>query len=106
MALLADLAQVFLGETPRMIATLQEAVRQRNTEKIERAAHSLKGSVSTFAAKDAIDAAYKLEMIGREGRMDAAESAAESLAHEVVRLRAALEELIVSLEKAPGVILQ
>jgi two-component system, sensor histidine kinase and response regulator len=56
-ALLADLAQVFLDECPRMVGAIQDAVKRRDAAAIERAAHSLKGSVSMFAAKDAIEAA-------------------------------------------------
>ena len=75
-------------------SSLREAVQRRDAAGIERAAHSLKGSVSTFAAKDAVDAASKLEVIGRDARLEVADAAGASLVHEVARLRKALEELI------------
>jgi HPt (histidine-containing phosphotransfer) domain-containing protein len=91
-SLLADLAQVFLEESPHMLADVQEAVQRKDASAIERAAHSLKGSIATFAAKDAFEVAMKLETIGREGRVEAAEAASASVVSEVGRLRVALED--------------
>ena len=102
-SLLADLAQIFLDECPRMLGAIQEAVQRRDAAAIERAAHSLKGSVSTFAAKDAVDAALKLEIIGRDARIEVAETAAASALHEVARLRTALQELIAGQQHASEV---
>jgi hypothetical protein len=61
----------------------------------------LKGSVSTFAAQGAIDAALKLERIARSGELTSAEDAYTSLAAEIRRLRAALESLIAA-QNAPA----
>jgi len=102
-ALLANLAQVFLEESPRMIGAVQAAVQNKDAAGIERAAHSLRGSVSMFAAKDAVEATSKLEIIGREARVEVAEAAVASVLHEVARLRTAFEELIGGQQRVPEV---
>ena len=72
--LLADLAKLFCEESPRMLSAIQEAIARKNAEALERAAHSLKGSVATFAAPRAFDLALKLERLGRANDFDNAES--------------------------------
>jgi HPt (histidine-containing phosphotransfer) domain-containing protein len=60
---------------------------------IERAAHTIKGSVGNFAAKAAFDAAMELERIGRDGTLDQAEAARVRLEDELDRLKPALAAL-------------
>jgi len=90
-ALFADLAQLFCEESDRMLSAVQAAVEAKNADELHRAAHFLKGSVATFAAKPALDAALKLEAIARSGDLSGADAAAVSLAEEIRRLRAVLE---------------
>jgi HPt (histidine-containing phosphotransfer) domain-containing protein len=56
------------------LAELRQAVEQRDACKIENAAHALKGSVANFGAGTAVDAAFRLEQMGRAGELS--ESAA------------------------------
>jgi two-component system sensor histidine kinase/response regulator len=49
-ALLADLARLFCEESPKMMAAIQYGIEHKNADALERAAHSLKGSLSMFAA--------------------------------------------------------
>ena len=46
--LLADLAKLFCEESPKMMAAVREAVEARDPERLQRAAHSLKGAVATW----------------------------------------------------------
>ena len=48
-SLLADLARLFLEEGPKMLVAIQTAVFEKDAARLERAAHSIKGTVSTFA---------------------------------------------------------
>jgi two-component system, sensor histidine kinase and response regulator len=90
-ALFADLAHLFCDESERMLSSIQDAVIRQNADELHRATHFLKGSVATFAAKAALDAALKLEAIARSGDLTSADTAAASLAEEIRRLRLALE---------------
>jgi CheY-like chemotaxis protein len=101
-ALLADLARLFLDESPNMLAALQTALAENDAARLERAAHSLKGAVSTFAARDAVDAALKLERLGRAGDLEEAPQACDALESQLERLRIALQALAGAGEQVPG----
>jgi two-component system, sensor histidine kinase and response regulator len=89
-ALLADLANLFSDESPRMLSAIQEAIADKNGEALERAAHSLKGSVATFAARPAVELALKLERQGRANELDDAARVFGLLSTEIERVKSAL----------------
>ena len=61
---------------------------------LERAAHKLKGSMGSFGAARAAEAALRLEIMGRDGEFAQVEEAGADLEHEVARLREALTTFI------------
>ena len=63
--LLRDVARLFLEEYPVLLLEIRQAVAAQDAEALQRAAHSLKGSVSNFGADAAYNAASMLEMMGR-----------------------------------------
>jgi HPt (histidine-containing phosphotransfer) domain-containing protein len=67
--LLKELAQLFLEECPRLMAELRAAYEKSDARQVERSAHALKGSVANFGAQPAVDAAYKIEQLGRGGTL-------------------------------------
>jgi two-component system, sensor histidine kinase and response regulator len=91
--LLADLAKLFCEESPKLLSAVQDAVAKRDTAALKRAAHSLKGSLSTFAARDATEAALRLEDLARAGELEGAEDAYRLLVAQLERLKQALEGL-------------
>ncbi len=66
--LLCEVAELFLNDYPDMLEKLRTAVSARDASALEHYAHSLKGSVSTFGAKGAFDAALALEKKGAQRR--------------------------------------
>ncbi|MEO8051121.1 MAG: Hpt domain-containing protein [Acidobacteriota bacterium] len=70
--LLREIAELFIKECPRAFAAIQEAVENGDAAKLESAAHALKGSVANFGAKDAVEAAFRLEQMGRSKKMSEA----------------------------------
>src|SRR5215469_6373832 len=62
---LREVAGLFLEESPRLMAAVEQAVQTGDGQRIASAAHSLKGSVSTFCAQRAYEAAGALETTGR-----------------------------------------
>jgi CheY-like chemotaxis protein len=88
--LLQEIAALFLDELPHLTDAIQDALVKQDSNALERAAHKLKGSVGSFGARRAYDAAYRLEVIGREGRLAEADAAWSDLEGDVERLRAAL----------------
>jgi PAS domain S-box-containing protein len=91
--LMKEIADMFLEESPILMGTMREALSRCDSIALERAAHTVKGSVGNFAAKPAFQAAQRVEQIGRDGNMSEAEEAYKALEDELERLRPALTAL-------------
>ncbi len=83
----------FLEKCPEMLAGVRDAVARQDGPALEFGAHTLKGAVGNFFAKAAWNAALRLETLGHEGKLDAAEQAVAALEAELERLRPALAAL-------------
>jgi CheY-like chemotaxis protein len=102
-ALLADLSKLFCEESPRLLSAVRDAVAKRDSNALQRAAHSLKGSVSTFAAQDALNAVLKVEAIGQSKNLDGAADACALLEKEIERLQLALVSLGSGYQQLAGI---
>jgi PAS domain S-box-containing protein len=91
--LLRDLVRLFLADCPQRVAEIKEAIRRSDAEALGRAAHSLKGSVGNFAAKNAFAAAQRLETMGRDGDLDHASEACITLEADLALLSEELRGL-------------
>ena len=78
--LLQEVAKLFLEEYPGLMAEIREGIEIQDANRVERAAHSLKGSVANFASEAAWEAAFALEKMGREKQLNDAQSAYAHLA--------------------------
>jgi len=87
-----EIIEMFLQECPKLLEGVRQATEQRNASLLERAAHTLKGSVGDIAAPQAFDAACTLEMIAREGKFEGADAA-------LMSLEVALDRLVPELRK-------
>jgi CheY-like chemotaxis protein/HPt (histidine-containing phosphotransfer) domain-containing protein len=96
--LLQEIIALFLNDCPALLSEIRNAYQQRDPERLERAAHTLKGSVSNFAAEGAVNAALALENIGRNRDLSDTAAAIMHLEKEIERVR---EELII-LDKETG----
>jgi two-component system, sensor histidine kinase and response regulator len=85
-----ELVQVFLEESTRQIEQIHTGIANGDAKLVERSAHSIKGSASTFAAKPSTEAARHLEVLGREGKFAEFVPALTALEEELELLRAAL----------------
>jgi HPt (histidine-containing phosphotransfer) domain-containing protein len=88
--LLAELVETFEVECPRLLNATREAVAGADSHALERAAHSLKGSIGTFCAPAAFEAAGRLEQLGRDGDLTEAEAALTALEAEITQVQGAL----------------
>jgi HPt (histidine-containing phosphotransfer) domain-containing protein len=91
--LLRELVVVFLDSCGSLMAELRQAVTRRDREAVQRTAHSLKGSVSNFAARAASEAALRLETMARAGDLTQVEEAYAALAAAIELLKPALAAL-------------
>jgi HPt (histidine-containing phosphotransfer) domain-containing protein len=90
--LIREVVELFLEGRPRQMSAIREAVEHADAPALNRAAHSLKGSVSNFAAPAAFQAAQKLEGIGREGDLSEAGEAFRLLEQQVSLLQSAMDD--------------
>jgi HPt (histidine-containing phosphotransfer) domain-containing protein len=72
------------------LARIQTAIIHGDGRALERAAHSLKGTVMSFGAQTAGAAALRLEVMGRGGDLTQAAMACAELEREVAQLGQAL----------------
>ena len=91
--LLREVARLFLGEYPTLMAEIRNAARKNDHDALQRAAHSMKGSVSNFGADGVYQAAFALERLGRQGDLASINDCIERLDHALETIRPALEEL-------------
>jgi HPt (histidine-containing phosphotransfer) domain-containing protein len=91
--LLKEIAALFLGEYPKILDELRSAAERGDARRLERTAHSLKGSVSNFGACPAVAAAGSLEAMGRAGRLEQAAPVIRDLERALAALGAELERL-------------
>ncbi len=91
--LLEEVAQLFLDTSPDLFTAIGHAVEARDARALERAAHTLKGSVGNFGADATFQAALQLEKMGRSGNLTGVDEAYHALETEMNRLRPALATL-------------
>jgi len=91
--LLAEMVGALLEDCPRLVASIREAVARGDARLLERAAHTLKGSVGNFGASAAAAAALRLEQMGRQGELAQAGEACTALDREIERLKPILAGL-------------
>jgi CheY-like chemotaxis protein len=91
--LLSELGELFLSECPQRLAEIRQAILEQDAIRLEQRAHAFKGSVGNFAAREAFEAAGRLERDGRERDWAQAEADWSALEASVDRLKPALVEL-------------
>jgi PAS domain S-box-containing protein len=93
-ALLAEMAELWLADSAKQMQRLQVGFESGDAVIIERAAHALKGSVGTFQATVALEAAKDLEMSAKSGDMVRARKALETLWRQVELVKQDVSQLV------------
>lgn len=94
-ALLREIAALFLDELPALRGRIGDSVRDRDARTLEEAAHCLKGSVGNFGLNAAFQAAFDLEVLARSQALDGIEE-------RHARLESALDALVLALADVAG----
>ncbi|MDG3005452.1 hybrid sensor histidine kinase/response regulator [Paludisphaera mucosa] len=92
--LLKEIATIFIGDCPRMVDQIADAVARGDAGALKLAAHTLRGSASNFASPAVEDAASRLEKMGSLGDVVGAPEAFAELLPLVDRLASALGQLV------------
>jgi HPt (histidine-containing phosphotransfer) domain-containing protein len=91
---LRELCQIFLQDSPGLLARLREGVQKGDAKQIMHAAHSLTGELVYLAASPALGAARQLEGMGSRGDLVLAADALATLEKEIANLHLCLRDCI------------
>ena len=91
--LLAELIDLFLDTSPRLLAEIEAGVARRDGKTVQTAAHTLKGAMQNMGAVPGAQAALRLETIGHTGDMTLADESLVALKLEFARLESALGQV-------------
>jgi PAS domain S-box-containing protein len=94
--LLAELLHIFRTDHPRTLERLRAALAAGDVQEVRFAAHALKGSVANFYSQSAVAAALRLEMMGRDNKLEGWQEALAALERELARVTAGLERMLQS----------
>jgi HPt (histidine-containing phosphotransfer) domain-containing protein len=81
--------QVFLDESPALLERTRKAIAARDCVAAQRSAHTLRGALANFAAREASATAHRLEGSAEQGDWVSvvdAHAKLEEQMHDVVRL--------------------
>ncbi|BCS98668.1 hypothetical protein DSLASN_43000 [Desulfoluna limicola] len=90
-SIFCEIADIFLQDLPVNLEKIERSVTEKDAHALERAAHSLKGAVGNFGAAKAYEAAHRLEVLGKQKRLEMA-------ADEFARLKQCIGDLSLELK--------
>jgi HPt (histidine-containing phosphotransfer) domain-containing protein len=90
---------LFYPESDGLMSEIEAAIAAGETTKLQRAAHTLKGSADCFCATAVVEAARRLEFMGRDALLTDADEAFAELKQALDRLTAALNARVPRKEK-------
>lgn len=89
-ALLGELIDSFLEETPPLVANLRQALEQGGAAELRRAAHTIKSSSNDFGATTLAELCQELETMGKAGTWDGAAELVAQVEKEYEQVRGEL----------------
>ena len=92
--LLLDLIQMFLEDGPTKVKLITEGAANGDFDKMERAAHSLKGSSGNLGARLLQETCEQMQLASRSHKLEEARKVSPQLAANYARAEAALRELL------------
>jgi CheY-like chemotaxis protein len=93
---LKEIVELFAVESAKLMKKIRDAITNEDSLMLQRAAHTLKGSIRIFGAERSAAAAKRLETIGRDKNLVDAEEAWQVLVEEIERLKPLLRDLVKS----------
>ena len=90
--LLMELIELFLQDAPEAMTKITKAIESGEPNALANAAHTIKGIVSEFGAKNAYELSLAVELAGRKEKLDGIENMVEQLGKEVEHLTEELKQ--------------
>jgi HPt (histidine-containing phosphotransfer) domain-containing protein len=91
--LLREIAALFLENCDQWMTEIRLAAARGDAQAVSDGAHGLKGSVANFGAEAAVEAALRLEQLGRRRDLTVVDKAVHALEIALAALRPELEAL-------------
>lgn len=88
------MAEILIDQGPKDLAETQAALAAQDAPALARSAHRLKGAILQFSAPTVFEATKKLEELGHAGNLESAVAVCATLEIELLRLLAALRQLL------------
>lgn len=89
---IAEIAEGWLEDTLPRIEALAQAVKTENAKIINLLAHTIKGSAATISADSLKEAAFLLEIAGKDGKLENAESMFAEMEKEFEKVRSFISQ--------------
>jgi HPt (histidine-containing phosphotransfer) domain-containing protein len=90
--LLREVIGISLTQFTKHMQNIREGVANGDVKLLERAAHALKGTAANLLASGTMEAASRLEEMGRAGTLAGTQDALQTLEQELAKLQQALGE--------------
>lgn len=90
---LKELIGIYLTDTPKQLAQLDEALARQDAAVVTRAAHTIKGSSGNFGAAEFSRLAREIEAAGKANNLAAAAALVPEFKRQFARVAAALKPL-------------
>ena len=92
--LLVDLIEMYLADGPTKLAAIESGIAAGDWERVERAAHSLKGSAGNLGATQVLAASDRIQNACREHQTSGVPADAKALAQHLKDAEAALRGVL------------
>ncbi|MDZ4780309.1 MAG: Hpt domain-containing protein [Planctomycetia bacterium] len=89
-ALFCAMARCFVEDVDGLLGEIAEGNLRGEAQRVERAAHSLKGLAATFSAATVVSKAQCIEECGRQANLNKARAVLPELSEETARLKSEL----------------
>jgi HPt (histidine-containing phosphotransfer) domain-containing protein len=90
---LRELITIYLADTPKQLAQLEEAISRQDSTVVVRAAHTIKGSSGNFGAEAFAQVAKEIEAHGKANNLSAAAALLPEFKSHYEKVAAALNQL-------------
>ena len=77
--LLKEVLEIFLEDTPGLLADLDAGIKSKNMDAVERATHTLKGAAANISAKRLQALTHQLLLLSRKGELGDAEGVYDNI---------------------------
>jgi HPt (histidine-containing phosphotransfer) domain-containing protein len=91
---LRELITIYLTDTPKQLAQLDEALARQDATVVARAAHTIKGSSGNFGAEALAEIAKEIEALGKANNLPAAAALLPEFRSRFEKVAAALQQLL------------